>query len=161
IFTLPDEGSGNFCYSVVDMTLQSGNGDVTTKNTPLKSNVTEKLTAVYHFNGHDIWVMIHEAGSNSFYAYLVTNSGINPPVVSNIGPVHTDVHGQMKFNTSGTKVACAKDSATTFSYVWTVDLFNFDNKTGIVSRPLTLTPGHQKAYGVEFSPDNSKLYTSY
>src|ERR1700741_32877 len=32
IFTLPDEGSGNFCYSVVNMSLLSGTGDVTIKN---------------------------------------------------------------------------------------------------------------------------------
>lgn len=161
IFTLPAEGSGNFNYSVVDMTLQSGNGDVSVKNTFLKSTVTEKMSGAYHCNGHDIWVMIHGSNNNSFYAYLVTNTGVNAPVVSNTGPVHTDVHGQMKFNTSGTKIACAKDSATASSYVGTVDLFDFDKATGIVSNPYTIKTNHQKAYGVEFSPDDSKLYVTY
>lgn len=161
IFTLPAEGGGNFNYSVVDMTLQGGKGDVTTKNSFLKNSVTEKQTAVHHCNGHDIWIAIHELGSNAFYAYLVTNSGINPPVISNVGPVYTDVHGQMKFNTSGTKIACTRDSAVSSSFIGLADMFDFDNTTGIVSKPVRLTTGHEKTYGIEFSSDNSKLYLTY
>src|ERR1700756_37919 len=166
IFTLPAEGGGNFCYSVVDMTLNSGKGDITIKNTVLKANPTEKLTAVYHCNGHDIWVSMHEWGTNAFYAYLVTNSGVGTPVVSNVGPVHTDVHGQMKFNTSGTKIACARDTVITATPLpgtgkGLLDVFNFNNTTGVVSTPVTLDLNHQKVYGVEFSPDNSKIYGSY
>jgi gliding motility-associated-like protein len=162
IFTLPAEGGGNFNYSVVDMTLNSGNGDVTTKNTFLKSSVTEKLTAVYHCNSHDIWVTIHELGTNAFYSYLVTNSGINPPVISNAGPVHTDVHGQMKFNTTGTKLALARDTVINPTPPGTgkgfFDVFDFNNTTGVISNPMILTTNHQRTYGVEFSPDDSKLY---
>jgi gliding motility-associated-like protein len=168
IFTLPAEGAGSFCYSVVDMTLNSGKGDVTTKNTVLKSNVTEKQTAVYHCNSHDIWVTIHEAGTNAFYSYLVTNSGINAPVISHVGPVHTDVHGQMKFNTSGTRIALARDTVITPTSppnpgtgVGYIDVFDFDNATGLVTNPLVLTSSHQKTYGVEFSPDGSRLYAGY
>jgi gliding motility-associated-like protein len=166
IFTLPAEGSGNFNYSVVDMTQQSGKGDVTIKNTFIKSNVTEKLTAVFHCNGHDIWVAIHESGSNKFLCYLVTNSGISAPVISNVGPVHTDVHGQMKFSTSGSKIALARDtviSATPLPGTGKgfIDLFDFNNSTGVISSPVILYDNHQRAYGVEFSPDDSKLYTGH
>ncbi len=166
IFTLPAEGGGNFCYSVVDMTLQSGKGDVTTKNTFLKSNVTEKMSAVYHCNGHDIWVTIHENGSNSYLAYLVTNTGIDPPVISNVGAKHTDVHGQMKFNTSGTKIACAIDTVITATPLpgtgkGFVDVCDFDRSTGAVSNALRISLTYQRAYGVEFSPDDSKIYVSY
>lgn len=167
IFTLPAEGGGSFRYSVVDMSLQSGNGDVTAKNTFLKSSVTEKMSAVHHCNGHDIWVTIHESGTNGFYSYLVTNAGINPPVISNVGAVHTDVHGQLKFNSSGTKLACAIDtviSATPLPGIGKafVDLCDFDKSTGIVSgvKRINLT-SYQRTYGVEFSPDDSKLYVSY
>ncbi|MCD6066162.1 MAG: hypothetical protein K0S33_988 [Bacteroidetes bacterium] len=166
IFTLPAEGGGNFNYSVVDMSLQSGNGDVTTKNTFLKSNVSEKMSAVYHCNGHDIWVSIHEMNSNAFYSYLVTNSGISAPVISNVGPVHTDVHGQMKFNTSGSKLALARDTVITFTPLpgtglGYVDIFDFNSATGVLSSPLVLNINHQKTYGIEFSPDDSKLYAGF
>src|ERR1043166_2729838 len=72
IFTLPSEGTGSFCYSTVDMTLDGGKGDVTAKNTVLLGNVTEKMSAAHHCNGTDIWVTVHELNSKSFYSYSVT-----------------------------------------------------------------------------------------
>src|SRR5688572_27382027 len=48
IFTVPNTASGGLTYSMVDMTLAGGNGDVTTKNAALGAvNVAEKLTATY------------------------------------------------------------------------------------------------------------------
>lgn len=156
IFTLDDEGDPNgLNYSVVDMTLQGGNGDVTVKNSFLRTNMTEKLAAVYHCNNHDIWVMTHDRFTNAFAAYLVTNSGVSAsPIISNTGMSHTDVHGQLKFTSDGNRLACA------VGYQDTLEIFDFDKSTGIVSNPLTLPINH-KVYGIEFSPDNSKLYGTY
>jgi hypothetical protein len=148
------------------MTMDSGNGDVTTKNTVIKGNVTEKLSAVHNCNGTDIWVMVHELGNNAFYAYPVTAAGLGTAVVSNAGAVQTRVYGQMKFNNAGTKVACCRDTMVQqgppYQGTTYLDVFDFDNQTGIVSNPLPLfLNGWQKSYGVEFSPDNSKVYASY
>lgn len=153
IFTLGDEG-GDLYYSIVDITLNSGNGDVTIKNTLLLAGMTEKLTAVHHCNNHDIWVTAHQSGNNNFAAYLVTNAGITGPVISSVGTSHTDVHGQMKFSTDGNKIACA------VGYQDIVEFFDFDKITGNITNPYTLNMGHH-AYGIEFSPDNTKLYTTY
>jgi gliding motility-associated-like protein len=155
IFTIDDEGEGNgFNYSVVDMTLQAGDGDVTLKNVFLRDSITEKLAAVYHCNSTDVWVTVHDWHNDLFLSYLVTATGVNPPVSSNTGIIHNRVHGQMKFNSAGTKIACA------IGYQDTVEVLDFDNSTGIVSNPLSLALGHH-AYGLEFSPDNSKLYVTY
>jgi gliding motility-associated-like protein len=153
IFTIDDEGA-DMHYSVVDMTLNSGNGDVTLKNIFLMASMTEKLTAVHHCNNHDIWVTAHDRNNNNFVSYLVTNTGISAPVISSTGIIHTDVHGQMKFSTDGTKIAC------TSGYQDTVEFFDFDKLTGIVSNPFPLAIG-KHTYGVEFSPDNNKLYVTY
>lgn len=153
IFTIGDEG-GDLYYSVVDITLNSGNGDVTIKNTFLMANMTEKLTAVHHCNHHDIWVAAHQFGNNTFAAYLVSNTGISAPLLSNAGTSHTDVHGQMKFSTDGNRIACA------VGYQDIVEFFDFDKVTGNITNPFTLPMGHH-AYGIEFSPDNTKLYTTY
>ncbi|MBI3501241.1 MAG: gliding motility-associated C-terminal domain-containing protein [Bacteroidetes bacterium] len=153
-------GPKGFEYSIVDMTQNAGKGDVTTKNTLIQNNVTEKQAAVYHCNGTDIWVMVHEWNNNKFYAYLVTSSGINLPVISSVGTLHNGSStnnsiGYMKFSNDGSRVACA------IGYKDTVDVFDFDNKTGVVSNPVSLSFGINHVYGVEFSPDNSKLYVSY
>lgn len=153
VFTLGEEG-GDLYYSIVNMTLNAGKGDVTVKNTLLMTGMTEKLTAVHHCNNHDIWVTAHKNGSNTFASYLVTNSGISAPVLSNVGTSHTDVHGQMKFSTDGNRIACA------IGYQDVVEIFDFNKTSGSITNPFTLSLGHH-AYGVEFSPDNTKLYATY
>src|SRR5215471_4187140 len=59
-------GPNGLHYSVVNMTLDNGNGDVETKNIPLTTNITEKITAVRHCNNRDVWVIVHKAASNAY-----------------------------------------------------------------------------------------------
>jgi hypothetical protein len=165
IFTLPAEGTGNFCYSVVDMSLDGGNGDVTTKNTVLMGNVTEKLSAVHHCNGTDIWVMVHGFGNNQFAAYKISAAGVaTAAVTSSVGPAHTDVHGYMKFSHDGTKIACNRDTVITpapFVGKAYLELAAFNASTGVVSSPtVILLNNWQKSYGIEFSPNDSRIYTT-
>jgi WD40 repeat protein len=147
-------------YSEVDMNLNSGNGDIiiATKNTPLLATATEKLCGTLHANGTDIWIMAHGWNDSTFYAYLVTSSGVNPiAVISASGSVHGGIDdntiGQMKFSPEGNKLALGVRIAGFF------ELFDFDNATGIISNPVLLQiPQFLSAYGVEFSPDGSRLY---
>ncbi len=147
-------------FSEVDMNLNSGNGDVVaaTKNTLLVATATEKLCGTRHANGTDIWVMAHGWNDSTFYAYLVTNAGVNMvPVTSATGAAHggTDDNtiGQMKISPQGDKIALAVRIAGFFQ------LFDFDNSSGVVANPLLLQiPQFLTAYGVEFSPNGSRLY---
>lgn len=162
IFTPPYYYSTNpLAYSVVDMTLNGGFGDVyvTAKNVALLDSSTEKVAAVRHANGSDIWVLAHTFGDSAFHAFLLTSSGINPvPVSTSIGSVHTDYFyckaGYLKFSAQGNKVAAAVLNDSFF------ELFDFDNVTGILSHPLHFSYGSSTEgfYGLEFSPDGSKLY---
>jgi len=161
LFTLDEAtGTDGFCYSVVDMSLQQGNGDVTLKNVFIQNNVTEKMSAVGQLGTNNVWVTVHEWGTDAFYSYLVTPAGFqSTPVISNSGMIHTadlleqNKFGQMKFNTCGTKLALA------IGYLDTVQVLDFDNATGIFSNPITLPLGDH-VYGVEFSQDASKLYVT-
>ena len=90
IFTTYFQGGFGFYYSIVDMSLQGGLGDVTTKNIALFNPVTEKQTAVRHENGCDLWVITHEYRTLNFRAYLVNDAWIDTtPVISSVGSVHT------------------------------------------------------------------------
>ena len=165
LFTLDAFGGSNgLRYSEIDMTLDGGLGDVVvaTKNTPILTSVTEKITTVRHANGTDTWVIVHEYNSNAFFAYLVSSTGISAvPVVSAVGTVHTmdafneNSIGQLKASPDGCKLALA------ISGLDIVELLNFNNGTGAVSNPITFnSPDLASCYGVEFSPDGSKLYVS-
>jgi len=146
-------------YSLIDMTLNGGLGgvDSTEKNVLLHAPTTEKLTAVHHCNGKDIWVLMHENFSNKFYAYLVTSADVDTvPVISAVGNVHNHEQGCMKFSPDGKKLALAIPDPNLLPESLP-QLFDFDNAMGNVSKPITL-PIDSGAFGVSFSPDGTKLY---
>lgn len=160
-------------YHVVDIRLNGGYGNLSEKNVRLyQSPVTEKLTAVRHFNKLDIWVLGHEAGTNTYFAFLVTENGVSTvPVLSRVGKIHekkierignSDVLGELKASTDGSRLA-----AVTYDQPG-LELFDFDNKTGMISNPIAIPDpvgipedGYAYNYGLSFSPDNSKLYHSF
>jgi hypothetical protein len=113
IFTVDETGNANgFEYSIVDMTLAGGLGDVSSLNVHVLDYVTEKLTAVQKMNSNDYWIAVHEWNSNAFYVYLLTSAGLQAPVISNTGIVHRNdsiqyTYGQMKFNTCGNMIGVA------------------------------------------------------
>lgn len=73
-------------YSIVDMSLNGGLGDLTSKNISLIPISTEQLGVVHHQNKVDFWVVGHEDGSNNFLSFLVTANGVSHiPVISSIG----------------------------------------------------------------------------
>jgi WD40 repeat protein len=146
-------------YNRVDMNFDAGYGAVADiKNKALFGWSSEKLCAVRHCNGKDIWILSHGVENSLFYAYLLTDTGlVTVPVISNVGDAHfsgiNSGQGAMKFSPDGKKV-CVVTGLQNL-----VQLFDFDHETGVVSNPLTL-PGEQGDYfyGCSFSPDNSKLY---
>jgi outer membrane protein OmpA-like peptidoglycan-associated protein len=155
-------GESGIAYSLIDMQLDHAKGDIVAdqKNLLLTTPVTEKLTAVAHRNGKDMWVIAHRWKSNEFLVYLVTENGVGTaPVVSQTGKVHEggnlNTQGYMKSNPDGSNLALALEESGLF------ELFDFDNASGKVSQPVTLhVPEKSYPYGVEFSPDGSILYTS-
>ena len=163
IITADQEGgAGGVCYSVIDMTLNGGLGDIVsaTKNTLLTAApATEKILGVKHCNGQDYWIIDHNMNSNTFNAYLVTSAGISAtPVISNVGTAPTgatEAIGYLKASPNGKKLAAGIEWV---NYV--MEIFDFDVSTGLITNPITI-PLNQGSYGISFSPDNSKLYTDY
>lgn len=152
-------------YSIVDMTLDGGQGDVTSsKNIQIATGVQEKISAVHHSDGEKVWVMVHSDTSSDFSAFLISDEGINPtPVVSTIGLAQPySSIGQMKFSPNGELLA--KSGLNVGIYV--VEVFNFDNDTGEVENVIATFnssdfPGELLGcYGIEFSPDSTLLYAA-
>lgn len=163
IFTVDESGNGGglngLNYSLVDMNLDGFKGDVVAseKNVLLTKPLCEKVTAVGHANGTDIWVIACKWGTNSFYSYLVTADGVTmDPAVSSVGTViNGDIQnakGYLKVSPDGEKIVKANAGLNN------IEIFDFDINTGLVSNHiLANTPGTEP-YGVEFSPNSSRLY---
>lgn len=149
--TLPDRGA---FYSIVDMAADGGQGGVTVKNVPLVGPTTEKMVGVPHCNGKDFWVIVHTIGDRRFHAFAVTDRGVNPvPVVSTAGEVHANPRNWLAASPNGRLLASSVARGT-------MELFDFDPCSGVVSNARVLLPGNA-GYGLCFSADNTKLYTLY
>lgn len=142
-------------YSVVDMTLNGGFGDIIPgqKNILMGTNMVEKQVAIRHANGLDFWVLTVDYTDTTFKAFLVDCNGpSNVPVVSSpggMGPQNGQGLGTLNVSPDGKHVMLCNLSRH-------AGLYDFDNATGIISNPIVFTtdPGQS----AEFSPDNSKLY---
>lgn len=169
LFTVGAEGQFNkgFCYSVINMSLQNGLGEVIQKNYSLNDNSFEKLAAVRHCNKKDVWITVKNWGNDEYYSYLLTSAGLSAaPVVSamgtNIGGYSLNALGTIKFSSDGKKLIALHSFENNMA-----QLMDFDNSTGQLSNPVifypSAVPGSQGVvgvYGAAFSPDNKLLYIS-
>jgi len=168
IFTIDNLNGYGLHFSVVDLSLNGGLGDVTNrKNVLLHTPSTEKITAVRHANGTDIWIVSQKASTGQFFNYLIDNNGINlSGVVSIVGLISTwssgnplDDIGYMKSSPDASKLACVYNGSQL------LELFDFDSTTGTVTNPIQIdvfsTLGvSTRPYGLEFAPNSRYLYVS-
>jgi gliding motility-associated-like protein len=156
-------------YSVVDMTLNGGLGDVqvATLNTPLANDLTEKLIVIRSTEIQGFWVLAHKKNANEFLAWKIDACGVTAqPVVSAVGSNFASApfgateawSGAMDASPDGNRIGMPVD--------WSdrIEFFDFNKTTGVVSNPLTVnvtddsTPPFLRKYGACFSPDGSKFY---
>lgn len=162
VFTVDELGKPNgLNYSIIDLTLEGGFGDVTTKNVSLFSSSLEKITAVKHANESSVWIVGHKYNNNQFVSYELSSSGLGNPVNSNVGVVLSNdtqkTIGYMKSSPNGQFIACANAGDMS-----NMELFSFNNNTG----QLTLISSSDfeynglGVYGLEFSSNSELLYVS-
>ncbi|NRA11955.1 MAG: PKD domain-containing protein, partial [Crocinitomicaceae bacterium] len=155
-------GNNGLRYSEIDMGLNGGLGDVTAnKNILLHANTDQRMKAITHCNGQDIWVITHDATGDTFRAYLVTANGVsNVAITSIVGNSLPNpwFGGYMACSKDGTRIAIAGESAGANPWPdFTVELFYFDNQTGNLCNPLVFNTSSDTG-GIEFSADGTKLY---
>lgn len=153
---------GLLFYSMVDMSLNDGLGDVMPyqKGIFLDSLGTEKMTAVL---GDDcnVWLLAFSEDPMGIKAYEITAEGLNTtPVFSPIELCNFcntyKIYGHLVASPNGHKLALAESSGN-FDLSYGLQLFDFNPSIGIVSNPVSL--GIYGYKGVAFSPDNTKVYT--
>ena len=155
-----------YYYSIVDMSGDGGLGDVVSKNNLLWSSGSERITAIRHANGIDVWIITNDLYSNIFRAWLMTCNGFTAtnPVVSVIGAVMNQNPlmnvGVMKGSPDG-RFLCqthfpftdANAGAPNFA-----QLFDFDNASGVLSNVRRINFPATHYNHCEFSPDSKQLY---
>ena len=167
VFTIDETSNGaanGLRYSIIDLNLNNGLGDIVMnqKNILIQTNSTERMAIVKNAAENGYWLLIHERNNNCFKAYSISDTGINTnPISSNLGSVHSSIPqtngdgtmGYMKFSSDGNTLAVAIFAANK------IELFDFDKCTGTLSNAKSYAT-IDNPYGIEFSPNNTKLYFS-
>lgn len=160
IFTIDEIiASRGLKYSLVDMRLAGGLGGIVSgqKNIFLFQANNEKLQIIPHSNGTSLWALTHTF-PNIFAAFLVDSSGVSSvPVLSTLGNSLSGT-GFLKVNRQFSQLAMGNNLESD------IELFDFDRSTGLVSNfrrwDYALDPPSAEVYGIEFSPDGTKLYVT-
>ncbi len=166
-------GGVSLSYSVVDMSLNGGLGDIiaTQKNIKLSTDsLSESMIAIPGDNC-DVWLLVHKLSDPVFQAFHITSAGINlKPVVSETG---AGLKGKgMMFGSAAYKLGSLAVSPDRSRIAITsmpglvlglppaelsgALVCKFNPNTGVVSDAIKIT--HTGAYGVAFSPDSKKVY---
>lgn len=160
--------SNGILYCLLDMSLNGGNGAVVQKDVilaPYGTVISQKMVPVVGCDG--VWLVVRSRVMNGYYSFHVTRDGVDPhAVVSAAGLLPTyDVMGFIKASPDGKLLALA-------SY-YGLELYTFEKCSGkvksfgIVEYTNNPQPYIAHLYSSErytdagFSPDNSKLYTTY
>ncbi len=149
-------------YSIVDMTLAGGLGDVVPnrRDILIQQSTQEKVTATLNDAGDRYWIVTFD---NATYSSYFAGGGFistNPATVTNSNIPQTGSlttpRGYIRLSPDGTRIVnCSVGNAGT---AW---LCNFDTATGAVSNPTALSNGTSNVnrfYGAEFSPDSQLVY---
>lgn len=161
VFTLTN--AGELKYSVVNILADTGRGavDASRKNIEIAKNLSRKMIVAGSCKNDNLWLICHDKDTKYFYVWKVNDpSGITPAVVSVVGPSEFPGaynEGEMKISPDGKKLVLANNRGIYSP----IEFYDFDGATGMVSnyKLLEIYRSKEQPYSVEFSPDNSKLYT--
>ncbi|WP_428667315.1 PKD domain-containing protein [Runella sp.] len=166
VFTTSEiNGQKKFSYSLVDMRRNGGKGEVVETNNLLNGSTTERIASVRNDQDSTYWIVSHDYGTNKFRIYHATKAGLEGPKEYSLGAVQdttTKGEGYMKFSTLDSTGVRRLAVVVPGPPRNTVELYTFSDSTGSLSGPMKidLGPAPPKAYGVEFSPDGTKMYVS-
>ncbi len=162
-FNMPNGESSELFYTVIDRTLNSGNGGVIPGQKNLiafTDTLSYGIAACKHANGRDWWVLALKDSSNVIYKVLVTPAGIASVTTQTVNmplPYFGNA-GQPCFSPEGTKFAFTSGRLNPFAM--DVRVFSFNRCNGILDSIGYIHKQNYAGFGLSFSPNSRYLYYS-
>lgn len=158
-----DDFVNGYRYSTVDMSLNAGNGAVTSFNNLLWQSSTERMTAVRHANGLYVWLITNDSASNVFRSWLIDCNGLQSAAVVSTAGVVVNQHslsnvGVLKASPDGKYICQTSFPGPGGGSSNFIQLFDFDNATGQFSNARQISLPGARYNHAEFSPDSKLLY---
>jgi gliding motility-associated-like protein len=150
-------------YAIIDMWANNGLGEVIVKNIMLDQGEDAMVivTATFHRNNHDIWLVMEGQDYNRFFykVYLVTDAGIfykhTFEQIKYISGYQGGTNGyQLRISPDGKKMVKVGDNLGVVGLV-----YSFDNGTGVINYTCAINDQNpMQTWGIEFSPSSEFLY---
>ncbi len=148
-------------YAVIDMNGDNGNGEVIQKEIGILPRALENFAVALHANGIDYWIGAIEKKMKSFNLRRTQNGLSFSNIIRQTSEDGDSNYSNFsKFSPDSRKLAIMYTEATTSSTKNRfVDLYKFDNATGLLNVKLTLNIGMAAGMPhLEFSPNSKYLY---
>lgn len=168
LFTTPSyyAADAGLYYNVIDMNLNNGLGAIVSgqKNILLYDNITEGLTYTYNADSSGYWLLAHERLSNTFLSFEITNKDIGLNVIKskigrNWGRNQNDKANFMsyiKISPNGKRIAVSHSYNSQPTGL--VEVYGFNNCSGIVEQEIIISNLPYICYGTAFSSNSNVLY---
>ena len=149
-------------YSLVDMNIDNGLGDVTSKNNIILTDSLDPglLTATRHANGRDWWILVPEFLHNRYYTYLISPEGIQFKGMQTLGTASNTMEvGYARFTPDGSKYI--RFAGVDANLPFRLEIFNFNRCSGLLSNYNNLWYiDNAFPSGIEISSNSRYLYVS-
>ena len=148
-------------YTVIDITGDSGLGEVITKNQVVFSDTLGwGIASCKHANGRDWWIAVQKDNSDVVFSLLFTPDGIDTVLTQqlNVTPSLGSTR-QISFSPDGNKFVTNKTDGGTIIDNF-VQILDFDRCTGVFSNPHEVDVSNGGiGWGLCFSPTTKFVYT--
>lgn len=153
----PNDGlsTGPLYYSLIDMSVENGEGAVVSINNVLLDSLPESFTAIRHGNGRDWWVVCPIYGTNRYERFLLVPEGVISAGAVFTGPsVNCTRTGVLAASPDGTKLARTQNCRTV--------VLDFDRCSGSLTNPIIFerSPNVFAGGGAAFSENGERLLLS-
>jgi hypothetical protein len=155
-------------YYIINIAGNNGLGEVIDKDTLIAGwDAADQLTAVYHKNKEDIWILTRKHREHKFAAFLVNAEGVNPdPILSpapNKDAMGQDRSGNMKVSYDKKYLATVFRGRSSIKSGF--ETCKFNNETGVVEylsffrlRDIIPNNPHYTTRNCDFSPCSKYMY---
>lgn len=153
-------GVGDLYYSIVDMSLNGGLGEVVLKNIPVGTGFTEGMAVSHQLPNGCRWLFTSVRNGNTYEVVrcLISQSGIGPATtiatVSTVAPAYN--FNEIELSPDNTRLAMSV--YTTSPNEPDVALWELALTPGTLSNPQTASASDDPIIGLQFSPLGNYLY---
>ncbi len=153
-------GQDSLFYSIIDLNLNGGLGDVSQRNIYLGSGYTEGMTVSHQMRNGCRWLIVPGYSNNNFTvsAFKISHDGISPPIILDSQVMVNPIMRPHEIELSMDNLKLTVSTFSTGNIDPDIICYNFDLENGSVFNKQTFNVSLDWVLGVEFSPDASKIY---